>query len=104
MYVRLADQAGVTDLVFEDIAAGPLPEGYARETLLKRIHAREGETMLVGVEAFIAMWLRLPKFRFLAYAINWPVMRNMTGLIYDRFVAPWLYRRYRAKQCDIASN
>ena len=42
------------------------------------------------------MWLRLPKFRFLAYAINWLVMRNMTGLIYDRFVAPWLYRRYRA--------
>ena len=88
----------------KNIADGPLPDGFAREALLQRIHAREGDAMLVGVDAFIAMWLRLPKFRFLAYAINWPIMRNMTGLIYDRFVAPWLYRRYRADRCRIAAD
>ena len=50
--------------------------------------------MLVGVDAFIAMWLRLPKFKYLAHAINWPIMRGMTGLIYNHILAPWLYRRY----------
>ena len=101
MYQRMADAAQVPDLTFQNIAVGDLPEGYERETLLKRIHAHEGDVMLVGVEAFIAMWLRLPKFKYLAHAINWPVMRGMTGLIYNLVIAPYLYRRYRRESCAI---
>lgn len=101
MYQRMAEAAQVSDLTFQNIAVGDLPEGYERETLLKRIHAREGDVMLVGVEAFIAMWLRLPKFKYLANAINWPIMRGMTGLIYNLIIAPYLYRRYRRESCAI---
>ena len=101
MYQRMADAAQVSDLTFQNIAVGDLPEGYERETLLKRIHAHEGDVMLVGVEAFIAMWLRLPKFKYLAHAINWPIMRGMTGLIYNLVIAPYLYRRYRRESCAI---
>ena len=84
-----------------EYCGGDVPEGYERETLLKHIHAHEGDKMLVGVEAFIAMWLRLPKFKYLAYAINWPIMRGMTGLIYNLIIAPYLYRRYRRETCTI---
>ena len=101
MYQRMAEAAQVSDLTFQNIAVGDLPEGYERETLLKRIHAREGDIMLVGVEAFIAMWLRLPKFKYMAHAINWPIMRGMTGLIYNLIIAPYLYRRYRRESCAI---
>jgi len=101
LYQRMAEAAGATDLTFQNIATGALPEGYDREALLKRIHAAEGDKMLVGVEAFIAMWLRLPKFKYLAYAINWPIMRGMTGLIYNLIIAPYLYRRYRRETCTI---
>jgi predicted DCC family thiol-disulfide oxidoreductase YuxK len=90
----MAEAAGADNLVFENIATDSCPTGYARDTLLKRIHADEEGEMLVGVEAFIAMWLRLPKFKYLAHAINWPIMRGMTGLIYNHIIAPWLYRRY----------
>jgi hypothetical protein len=44
------------------------------------------------------MWLRLPKFKFLAYIINWPIMRGMTGLVYNHLIAPYLYRRFRRQQ------
>lgn len=101
MYQRLANQAGVDNLSFADISSGALPDGYARDTLLMRIHAQQGEAMLVGVEAFIAMWLRLPRFKYLAHAINWPGMRGMTGLIYNLIIAPYLYRRYRRETCAI---
>ena len=101
MYQRMAEAAGVKDLTVQNVANGALPEGYDRETLLKRIHAHEGDKMLVGVEAFIAMWLRLPKFKYLAHAINWPIMRGMTGLIYNLVIAPYLYRRYRRESCAI---
>ena len=95
LYQRMAEAAQVPDLQFQNIAVGSLPDGYEREALLKHIHAREGDKMLVGVEAFIAMWLRLPKFKYLAHAINWPIMRGITGLIYNLIIAPYLYRRYR---------
>ena len=94
MYQRMAEAAQIDNLVFENIAANNCPTGYRRDTLLRRIHADEAGNMLVGVDAFIAMWLRLPKFKYLAHAINWPIMRGMTGLIYNHIIAPWLYRRY----------
>ena len=94
-YKRLAARHNIETLIFTPIAAGLSPKGYARDTLLARLHVRvQGEKMLVGVEAFIAMWLRLPKFKYLAHAINWPIMRGMTGLVYNHIIAPWLYRRY----------
>ena len=101
MYQRLAETHGIDDLRFADIATGRLPEGFERDDMLARLHAMHGDKMLVGVDAFIALWLRLPKFKYLAYAINWPIMRNMTGLIYNHLIAPWLYRRYLRAQCDI---
>lgn len=108
MYQRMAQQHGVDDLRFNDIFDGDTPDNIDEETLLKRIHARRnslsGDEILVGVDAFIEMWLRLPRFKYLAYAINWPIMRNMTGLIYNYIVAPWLYRRYARAQCNVSPN
>jgi predicted DCC family thiol-disulfide oxidoreductase YuxK len=95
MYQKMAAAAQIDNLVFENITTDSCPTGYQRDTLLRRIHADENGKMLVGVEAFIAMWLRLPKFKYLAYAINWPIMRGMTGQIYNHIIAPWLYRRYK---------
>ena len=94
LYRNIAAAAQIDNLVFENIATDSCPSGYQRDSLLRRIHAEENGKMLVGVEAFIAMWLRLPKFKYLAHAINWPIMRGMTGLIYNHIIAPWLYRRY----------
>ncbi len=94
LYRNMAATAQIDNLVFKNIATDSCPSGYQRDSLLRRIHAEENGKMLVGVDAFIAMWLRLPKFKYLAHAINWPIMRGMTGLIYNHIFAPWLYRRY----------
>ena len=101
VYQRMVETHAIDNVAFQDVSRGALPEGYSRETLLAAIHAYEGEEMLQGVEAFIALWLRLPKFKYLAHLINWPVMRNITGLIYNQLIAPWLYKRYLRQSCDI---
>jgi predicted DCC family thiol-disulfide oxidoreductase YuxK len=97
----MAAAQNIETLNFTDIATGAMPDGFDRADMLARLHAKEGDEMLVGVRAFIALWLRLPKFKYLAHAINWPIMRGMTGLIYNRIIAPWLYRRYLRQQCDV---
>lgn len=101
MYRRMAEAHHIKTLTFTDISTGALPDGFTRDAMLARLHVKEGAEMLVGVRAFIALWLRLPKFKYLARAINWPIMRDMTGLIYNHIIAPWLYRRYLRRQCDI---
>ncbi len=101
VYQRMVETHKIENVRFQDVSTGGLPEGYSRETLLSSIHAHQGETMLQGVEAFIALWLRLPKFKYLAYLINWPILRSGTGLIYNHLIAPWLYKRYLRQTCDI---
>ena len=101
MYRRMSEAHHIKTLTFTDISTGALPDGFTRDAMLARLHVKEGAEMLVGVRAFIALWLRLPKFKYLAHAINWPIMRDMTGLIYNHIIAPWLYRRYLRRQCDI---
>ena len=101
MYQRMAAAHKIDTLAFKNIFETELPDGLTEETALQRIHALEGGKLLVGAEAFIAMWLRLPRFKYLAHAINWPIMRSITGLIYNNLIAPWLYRRYRRSQCEI---
>lgn len=101
LYRRMATAQNIETVNFTDIATGAVPDGFDRADMLARLHAKEGDEMLVGVRAFIALWLRLPKFKYLAHAINWPIMRDMTGLIYNHIIAPWLYRRYLRRQCDI---
>ena len=94
-YKRLAARHNIETLIFTPIAAGLLPKGYARDTLLARLHVRvQGEKMLVGVEAFIALWRQLPYFIWLARALDWVPMRPMAGLVYDRLLAPFLYQRF----------
>jgi predicted DCC family thiol-disulfide oxidoreductase YuxK len=101
VYQRMVQEHAIEQVAFQDISSGRLPKGYSRETLLSSIHTHEGEAMLQGVEAFIALWLRLPKFKYLAYLINWPILRSGIGLIYNHIIAPWLYKRYLRQTCDI---
>ena len=101
VYQRMVEEHAIEHVAFQDISRGSLPKGYSRETLLASIHAHEGEEMRQGVEAFIALWLRLPKFKYLAYLINWPILRSGIGLIYNHIIAPWLYKRYLRQSCDI---
>ena len=102
MYRRMAETHHIETLSFTDISTGALPHGFTQDAMLARLYVKkEGTEMLIGGRAFIALWLHLPKFKYLAHAINWPIMRDMTGLIYNHIIAPWLYRRYLRRQCDI---
>ena len=92
---RLAVRHNIDTLIFSPIACAVLPDGYGRDTLLARLHVQvQGGDMLVGVEAFIALWRQLPYFVWLARALDWVPMRPLAGLVYDRLLAPFLYRRF----------
>lgn len=79
---------------FIDISAS-CPVTMDKTTLLKQFHVRDGdERMHKGLDAFILLWKRLPKFRHLATLTSIPGIRHLGQFVYLNIIAPWLYRRY----------
>jgi predicted DCC family thiol-disulfide oxidoreductase YuxK len=68
--------------------------GLTPDAAARRLHVVEDGRLLVGVEAFRALWRATPGFRWLAAVTGWPGVRQAAGAVYDRVVAPALYRRH----------
>lgn len=83
---------------FADLHEAPLAEwGLDRDRAMRRLHAVQGETLLDGVDAFLAMWRALPYWRWLAELVALPGIRHLAALVYDRVLAPWLHARSRRR-------
>ncbi len=102
MYEKMAvkkNGAENSPLDFIDISIsapdGLAPDGMAQDDMLKRLHARlpNGE-IVSGVHAFITLWGHLPGFVILARFVDLPFIRPLAEQLYDRVLAPTLYKRY----------
>jgi predicted DCC family thiol-disulfide oxidoreductase YuxK len=94
-YRRLADADAGARLHFLDVAADPAgaaPRGLAGEAPFRRLHAVSPDgRVLAGVEAFAAVWERLPRYRWLAKLVRRPVVGALARLAYERAAAPALF-------------
>lgn len=84
-----------------------LPPGKGRDDLLGRFHARSaghddqyggggGGGYRIGVDAFAAIWRRLPGLNRLAFVFGTPGLRQLAQLAYLGFLK-W-QRRHRARR------
>ena len=68
---------------------------------LRRLHVfDQAGTIYVGVDAFIAIWKKLPKWRLLAYICAIPGVRAMLNWLYNKF-ADWKFSRSSHCQMSI---
>ena len=58
--------------------------------LLRRLHVKQGEKVLEGADAFLALWKKMPKYKFLYKFFKTPIIFNIFSLSYE-FVAYILY-------------
>lgn len=101
IYRRAAERAGA-DIAFHDLNTAALTDwGLDADTARQRLHAREGARLLAGVPAFVALWSRLPRWRWLARLVSLPGVRQAAALVYDHLAAPWLYRRSLRQTCAL---
>ncbi len=96
-YIRLAQRSGAP-VAFDDLNTVDLrPWGLDADSAARRLHAIEDGRLLAGVPAFLALWARLPGWRWLARVVALPGVRGLTGLVHDRALAPMLYARSRRR-------
>jgi predicted DCC family thiol-disulfide oxidoreductase YuxK len=98
-HYRARAEAAGAELRFDDLNATDLGAWrMTRDQAMRRMHALLPDgTVVSGVEAFALIWERLPRYRWLAHAVRWPVVRPLADFAYNRIAAPWLYRRQKRR-------
>lgn len=93
---RRIDARGKGDLGWRDISQDPAileALGLELEDVKERLHVVDGAgTIHIGVDAFAVLWAELPGHRWLSKSIRLPVIRPVSRFVYDRVLAPALYR------------
>ena len=62
--------------------------------LLRRLHVKDGEKVLQGAEAFLVVWKKIPKYRFLYNFFKLPIIFSLFSIVYE-IVAFLLYIKNR---------
>ena len=58
--------------------------------LLRRLHVKENGKVIEGAEAFLALWKKMPKYKFLYNFFKLPIIFNLFSFGYE-IVAFFLY-------------
>ena len=62
--------------------------------LLRRIHVKEGKKIIQGAEAFLLLWSKIPKYKFLYNFFKLPIIFSLFSFGYE-IVAFFLYLKNR---------
>jgi len=60
------------------------------KTLLRRLHVKKGNEILGGARAFLLLWKKIPKYKFLYYFFKMPIIYNFFSFGYE-IIAYLLY-------------
>ena len=62
--------------------------------LLRRLHVKDGEKISEGAEAFLLLWKKMPKYKFLYNFFKLPIIFNIFSFVYE-IIAFFLYLKNR---------
>jgi len=67
--------------------------------LLRRLHVKEGNRIIQGAEAFLVLWKKMPKYKFLYNFLKLPIIFNLFSLGYE-IIAFFLYLKNKKQLKD----
>ncbi len=97
-YERYAKNSGLP-IRFDDLNGPNLAQwGLSPDDAAARLYVLQGGELLSGMPAFRVLWAQMPRYRWLARITGWPVIRPAAVVLYDRIVAPLIYRWHLSRQ------
>jgi predicted DCC family thiol-disulfide oxidoreductase YuxK len=91
--INLYKKQKIKEIEWVDITQNKLAEKETNQSdkaLLRRLHVIEGDEVLVGAKAFLSIWKKIPKYKFLYYFFKIPVIFNLFSISYE-VIAYFLY-------------
>jgi predicted DCC family thiol-disulfide oxidoreductase YuxK len=95
--INLYKKQNIKDIEWIDITNNKSAEIETQKndkTLLRRLHIKEGEKIIGGAEAFLLVWKKIPKYRFLYTFFKIPLIFTLFSLFYE-IIAFFLYLKNR---------
>ena len=93
-YRKYAKQKGI-ELYFDKLGETDLSlYGVSKDQGAKRLHIISDGQVIHGLPAFQKLWKEMPRYKILAILTNFPIVREIAALIYDKILAPLLYKSH----------
>jgi len=95
--IDLYKKQKIQEIDWIDITDNSLAEKEISKTdkeLLRRLHVKDGEKVLQGAEAFLVVWKKIPKYRFLYNFFKLPIIFSLFSIVYE-VIAFFLYIKNR---------
>ena len=91
--IDLYKKENIHEISWVDITNNSLAEKETSKNskeLLRRLHIKDGERVIEGARAFLELWRRMPKYKFLYNFLKLPIIFNLFSFVYE-IVAFFLY-------------
>ena len=91
--INLYKKQNIKDIEWVDITNNKYAELETQKsgkTLLRRLHVKDGTNIVGGAEAFLLVWKKIPKYKFLYTIFKLPIIFTLFSLSYE-VIAFFLY-------------
>ena len=95
--INLYKKQNIKDIDWVDITNNKSAEIETQKNdkdLLRRLHVKEGKKIIDGAEAFLLVWKKIPKYRFLYIFFKTPLIFTLFRFFYE-VIAFFLYLKNR---------
>ena len=93
--INLYKKQNIEDIEWVDITNNKKAELETQKndrTLLRRLHIKDGNNIISGAEAFLLVWKKIPKYKFLYKFFKTPIIFSLFSFFYE-IVAFFLYHK-----------
>ena len=95
--INLYKKQNIEDIEWVDITDNKSAEIETQKdnkTLLRRLHIKDGGKVIGGAEAFLLVWKKIPKYKFLYTFFKIPIIFTLFSYFYE-IIAFFLYLKNR---------
>ncbi len=91
--INLYKKEKIQEIDWVDISDNELAEKETfknKKELLRRLHVKKGDKVIGGAKAFLTLWERIPKYKFLYNFFKLPIIFTLFSIGYE-IIAFFLY-------------
>ena len=84
--INLYKKQNIQDIEWIDITnnkSAELETQKDNKALLRRLHIKDGEKVIGGAEAFLLVWKKIPKYKFLYTFFKIPIIFTLFSYFYE---------------------
>jgi predicted DCC family thiol-disulfide oxidoreductase YuxK len=97
--INLYKKQNIEDMEWIDITDNKSAEIETQKndkTLLRRLHIKDGGKVIGGAEAFLLVWKKIPKYKFLYNFFKLPIIFYLFSISYE-IIAFFLYLKNKGQ-------